>query len=787
MQEYLKTLNDAQREAVVNYEGPSLIVAGAGSGKTRVLTSRIAYMLDKGVSPHSILALTFTNKASREMRERIGSMVSASAARSLWMGTFHSIFARILRSEADKLGYPQSYTIYDASDARNMVKLVIKELELNDEIYKPGQIASRISMAKNNLVTPEAYQANSVLMGEDRNMRIPQFVDIYKLYCRRCRDNGAMDFDDLLLNVNILFRDHPDVLEKYQRQFRYILVDEYQDTNYAQYLIIRRLAEKHAGVCVVGDDAQSIYSFRGAKIENILRFQNDFPSAQVFKLERNYRSTKTIVEAANSVIEKNSKQIRKRSFSEGEQGEKIKVVKAYTDREEASLIASDILTVRSRDKAEFSDIAILYRTNAQSRALEEALRLRSIPYKIYGGFSFYQRKEVKDLLAYVRLVVNPKDDDAFRRVINTPARGMGDVTVGRIADAAASHGLSMWEAVSTLDPAAMELKGAAGKKVSEFSRMIGELSLMRHTCEAYELGLEIATRSGIIGSYKMQQSPEAISALENIEELINSIRVFTDDQQMFSIDADQGMITIDQWMQNVSLLTDMDKENPEDRNKVTLMTVHAAKGLEFDYVYIAGLEENLFPSLMSMNNEEGLEEERRLFYVALTRAKKAALLSFAESRFKWGEMSFSRPSRFLSEIDSCHLDLQFELTEDTEGELKTQRETITRSRENYKERTQGRYEQPQRKSYDNQHNPQKPATPFRPQNTTPLGRAVQQSDSVASSGGYSVGMKVEHAKFGCGDITSIEEFAGDIKITVDFGPVGKKVLLQKFAKLRIIK
>ena len=661
--EYIQKLNDAQREAVVNFRCPSLIVAGAGSGKTRVLTCRIAYMLEQGVAPDTILALTFTNKAAAEMRERIGQLLSPQATRRIWMGTFHSLFSRILRAEADRLGYPSSYTIYDASDARNLVKQIIREMNLSDETYKPGDIAARISLAKNNLITPGAYEANASLQAEDRERRRPQFVDIYKLYVQKCRQNGAMDFDDLLLNTNILFKDFPDVLARYQAQFRYILVDEYQDTNFAQYVIIRRLAEQHSNVCVVGDDAQSIYSFRGAKIENILRFRNDFPDARIFKLEQNYRSTQTIVDAANSIIEKNTKQIRKRSFSTAEQGEKIKVIKAYTDKEEAILIAGDIAsTVREKDLA-YSEIAILYRTNAQSRSLEESLRGRNIPYKIYGGVSFYQRKEIKDLLAYVRLVVNPKDDEAFRRVINTPARGIGDVTVNRIAAAAAERNLSLWEAVSTLSSDDMEMKGAAGKKVTAFAGMIGELSGMRATAEAYELGLEIAVRSGIIGTYKMQQTPEAVSALENIEELINSVRAYTDEQKRIAAESGddaQARVTLDEWLQNVALLTDMDNEKPEERNKVTMMTVHGAKGLEFEYVYVAGLEENLFPSMMSLGNEEGLEEERRLFYVALTRAKRGAVLSFAESRFKWGEMTFCRPSRFLGEIDPKFLDIQFD-------------------------------------------------------------------------------------------------------------------------------
>ena len=821
--EYIQKLNDAQREAVVNFRCPSLIVAGAGSGKTRVLTCRIAYMLEQGVAPDTILALTFTNKAAAEMRERIGQLLSPQATRRIWMGTFHSLFSRILRAEADKLGYPSSYTIYDASDARNLVKQIIREMNLSDETYKPGDIAARISLAKNNLITPGAYEANASLQAEDRERRRPQFVDIYKLYVQKCRQNGAMDFDDLLLNTNILFKDFPDVLARYQAQFRYILVDEYQDTNFAQYVIIRRLAEQHSNVCVVGDDAQSIYSFRGAKIENILRFRNDFPDARIFKLEQNYRSTQTIVDAANSIIEKNTKQIRKRSFSTAEQGEKIKVIKAYTDKEEAILIAGDIAsTVREKDLS-YSEIAILYRTNAQSRSLEESLRGRNIPYKIYGGVSFYQRKEIKDLLAYVRLVVNPKDDEAFRRVINTPARGIGDVTVNRIAAAAAERNLSLWEAVSTLSSDDMEMKGAAGKKVTAFAGMIGELSGMRATAEAYELGLEIAVRSGIIGTYKMQQTPEAVSALENIEELINSVRAYTDEQKRIAAESGddaQARVTLDEWLQNVALLTDMDNEKPEERNKVTMMTVHGAKGLEFEYVYVAGLEENLFPSMMSLGNEEGLEEERRLFYVALTRAKRGAVLSFAESRFKWGEMTFCRPSRFLGEIDPKFLDIQFDADDLSapEGGNDAPVRTAYGGRGGYRKQEAGRkdYTGNARTYYSGREqsrgerssecpaqggfrhaaapvremSPVVPDSRFRSVGSRPqvepeqrIPSAPRPAESAGAGDEFEVGMLVRHDKFGTGRVTQVEEWSGDVKITVEFDGAGRKTLLRRFAKL----
>ena len=821
--EYIQKLNDAQREAVVNFRCPSLIVAGAGSGKTRVLTCRIAYMLEQGVAPDTILALTFTNKAAAEMRERIGQLLSPQATRRIWMGTFHSLFSRILRAEADKLGYPSSYTIYDASDARNLVKQIIREMNLSDETYKPGDIAARISLAKNNLITPGAYEANASLQAEDRERRRPQFVDIYKLYVQKCRQNGAMDFDDLLLNTNILFKDFPDVLARYQAQFRYILVDEYQDTNFAQYVIIRRLAEQHSNVCVVGDDAQSIYSFRGAKIENILRFRNDFPDARIFKLEQNYRSTQTIVDAANSIIEKNTKQIRKRSFSTAEQGEKIKVIKAYTDKEEAILIAGDIAsTVREKDLS-YSEIAILYRTNAQSRSLEESLRGRNIPYKIYGGVSFYQRKEIKDLLAYVRLVVNPKDDEAFRRVINTPARGIGDVTVNRIAAAAAERNLSLWEAVSTLSSDDMEMKGAAGKKVTAFAGMIGELSGMRATAEAYELGLEIAVRSGIIGTYKMQQTPEAVSALENIEELINSVRAYTDEQKRIAAESGddaQARVTLDEWLQNVALLTDMDNEKPEERNKVTMMTVHGAKGLEFEYVYVAGLEENLFPSMMSLGNEEGLEEERRLFYVALTRAKRGAVLSFAESRFKWGEMTFCRPSRFLGEIDPKFLDIQFDADDLSapEGGNDAPVRTAYGGRGGYRKQEAGRKdytgnartyysgreqsrgerlsERPAQGGFRHAAAPVREMSPvvpdsrFRSVGSRPqvepeqrIPSAPRPAESAGAGDEFEVGMLVRHDKFGTGRVTQVEEWSGDVKITVEFDGAGRKTLLRRFAKL----
>lgn len=831
---------------MVNYRSPSLIIAGAGSGKTRVLTCRIAYMIEQGVAPHTILALTFTNKAAREMRERIGSLLGEARSRYIWMGTFHSIFARILRNEADRLGYPASFTIYDTSDAQNVVKACIKELNLNDDDYKPRDILSRISLAKNNLITPQSYEGNTVLVAEDRERRRPQFAELYKLYARKCKENGAMDFDDLLLNINILFRDHPDALARYQEKFRYILVDEYQDTNYAQYIIIRRLAQQHGMVCVVGDDAQSIYSFRGAKIENILRFQNDFPGAQVFKLEQNYRSTQTIVNAANSIISHNKGQLKKECFSAGDVGDKIHVVKAYTDREEAEIVIDRLRTLHRGDGAEWSDMAVLYRTNAQSRVLEEGLRRRDVPYRIFGGFSFYQRKEIKDMMGYVRLVVNPRDDEAFRRIINTPARGIGDKTVLRIAELAADRGVSMWEAIRTPEAAA-ELKTAA-KRVAAFVEMIEALSMERTQKTLYELGHEIAARSGLLSSYRLENTPEAQSAMDNIQELLNSMQTF-DEQRTKEIDEglDLPEATIEEWLQNAALLTDMDK-GEENKNTVTLMTVHSAKGLEFDHVFIVGMEDNLFPGVSAKDNPSEMEEERRLFYVAVTRARKDVTLSYCENRFKWGQLTFNKPSGFLRDIDPQYLDVSCCLDDDEAPETDASAGRFAPrygggygqrrygnadtapgyggrvdSHGSYGSRS-GRYPaRGERYSSGNEVRQVRPAMPDprfrkvgeRPATAAPgaagprlaaAGSAVvpgsASSGAVAArpsglktrpwspSAAYTVGMRVLHARFGVGEVLASEELAGgaDHKVTVRFDDevTGTKTLMAKFAKLQIV-
>ena len=840
----LAGLNPAQRDAVIHYDVPSLIIAGAGSGKTRVLTSRIAYMIEQGVAPERILALTFTNKAAEQMRTRIAQMLPDNRARRIRMGTFHSVFSRILRENAELIGFPQSFTIYEPADSRNLLKTIVRELNLADEKYKPNVLASRISYAKNCLVTPGAYLASANYAAEDRQAQIPEFGNIYNIYCQRCKHNGAMDFDDLLLQTNILLRDHPDVLRRYQEQFEYILVDEYQDTNYAQYIIIRRLSQLHSRVCVVGDDAQSIYSFRGAKIENILSFKKDYPSAKVFKLEQNYRSTRTIVEAANSVIARNHKRMEKHCFSEGAVGEKIRILKAYTDREEAEMVVSDLREKIRETGDRWSDVVILYRTNNQSAVLEDNLRRRGVPYRIYKGSSFYDHKEIKDLLAYIRLVINPRDDEAFRRIVNYPARGIGETTVQRIAQLAAAQGSSMWEAVDALvaEPAADPVQRTIARKVAEFVAMIRALSLARNEKGLYDFGLEIASRSGILAAYRAENSPEATSALDNIEELLNSMQLFKEQRDAEirggERQADEEA-TIEEWLQQVMLMTDMDKDDSEEDDKVTLMTVHSAKGLEYKYVYIVGLEENLFPSQRAAESPDGIEEERRLFYVALTRAKVQATISYAETRFKWGNMEFSRPSCFLREIDPRYVEADF----DTQ-ELRTQRQqepggpsAIDELRRRFDYRfqqqrqgasasrtggvpaggygarggygTSGGFGRPAdgesgaarryaRTAAEgpghvaSQRQTSRPAAsdpalvqPPRPSTAgmRRLGVRPAQSDAPAAAGDYAVGDRVEHATFGVGVIRRIEQLAGDQKLVVAFDNAGEKTLLAKFARL----
>ncbi len=768
MSNYLESLNSAQREAVINTEGASLVIAGAGSGKTRVLTYRIAHLLKNGVPPSAILALTFTNKAAREMKERIANEVGNNVSRHLWMGTFHSIFSRILRAEAATIGYPTTFTIYDTQDSKSLIKSVIKSLNLEDATYKPGIILNRISTAKNNLITPVAYHQNAQLREADQAARIPRAGEIYLEYAKRCKNAGAMDFDDLLLITNILFKNHPETLAKYQQMFRYILVDEYQDTNFSQYLIVKRLAETHHNICVVGDDAQSIYSFRGARIENILNFKNDYPGFATYKLEQNYRSTQVIVDAANSLIAKNKHQLQKTVFSENAKGERIKVLTAMNEHEEGYLVANEIFDHRMQDHDNFSDFAILYRTNAQSRVFEEILRKRNIPYKIYGGLSFYQRKEIKDILSYFRLIINSRDDESFKRILNYPARGIGATTLNKLEDAAGTSGCSIWE-VATY-PEKMLLAGLnAGviKKISNFTQLISKFSSQVATTEAYEMANKIASESGILTELYQDKSPENLSRYENTQELLNAI-------QDFSLTArEEGRPDgLQIFMEDVALLTDQDNDKDIDTDKVTLMTVHSSKGLEFKNVFIVGLEENLFPSGFSGTlTLSELEEERRLFYVALTRSENQAWLSFAQQRFRWGKPEFCNPSRFIGEIDHQFLDVQNirsipqfrnqELREDDSNR--------------HLQRDEAKYTPPRR--------PEIPGQRMQiAKSVLPSGSEPFQSDSPDK---IKSGMFVEHERFGRGKVLNIEGKMPDLKAKVFFPNAGEKNLLLKFAKLKI--
>jgi DNA helicase-2/ATP-dependent DNA helicase PcrA len=766
---YLEELNDAQRAAVLHTDGPALVIAGAGSGKTRVLTYRIARLLESGVPAHSILALTFTNKAAAEMKERIGLLVGEKEAKALWMGTFHSIFARILRKEGSRMGYSSNFTIYDSADSKSMIRGIIKELQLDDETYKPNDVASRISSAKNNLVTPNAYFENSEITRQDAANNKPRIADIYRLYAGRCKKADAMDFDDLLLNTNILFRDSKEALEHYQKRFKYILVDEYQDTNYSQYLIVQRLAAHHKNVCVVGDDAQSIYSFRGARIENILNFRNDYPGYKLFKLEQNYRSTQTIVNAANSIISKNKGQIQKSVWSAQEEGDKIRIYKALTDQEEGFLVAADIHSLRFAHQAVWSGIAILYRTNAQSRIFEESLRKKNIPYKIYGGLSFYQRKEIKDLLAYYRLIVNPNDQEAFLRVVNYPGRGIGDTTLEKLQNHANGCGLSLWQVVLSEELLLLDINKGLQAKLRGFAALILGFQKMLADTDAWELAMHVAEQSGIFTDLKKDKTPEGISRSENIQELLNSIKEYSDAAE------DEETPTLEGFLQNVALLTDQDSEKSEDREKVTLMTVHAAKGLEFDYVYVVGMEDELFPSQRAAVSVHELEEERRLFYVALTRARKQAVLSWSQTRYRWGTLVSGTASRFIREIDNKYLENP--AGEEVENHPE---EYVPRGRNLF---TPARKATPPGNAVPPPPQPQRrlvniKAVPSRQAPTGPV-PAVDPSS-------FRVGCVVEHEKFGRGTIAALEGDFPNTKATVDFEQGGRKQLLLKFARLNII-
>lgn len=753
---YLDDLNEPQKQAVINTEGPALVIAGAGAGKTRVLTYRIAHLLNNGVPAGNILALTFTNKAAGEMKERISKIAGSEICRYLWMGTFHSIFARILRKEGDRLGYKSNYTIYDTSDSRSLIRSIIRELSLDDNIYKPGVIASRISNAKNNLITANMYAADATMQEYDKSCKMPLLADIYKIYASRSFKANAMDFDDLLLNTNILFRDFPDVLDLYREKFSYILVDEYQDTNYSQFLIVKKLSTLNHNLCVVGDDAQSIYSFRGARIENILEFKNIYPDYKLYKLEQNYRSTQTIVNAANSIIANNEGQIFKNVFSRNETGEKITVLQAMTDIEEGFNVASDIFEKKYSQQLSWSDFAILYRTNAQSRIFEETLRKKNIPYKIYGGLSFYERKEIKDILAYFRMVINPMDEEALKRSVNYPKRGIGDTTVEKIFELAAATELPAWNILSEAENYSGHFNSGTIRKLSAFAGVIKTLALNADKDDAYSKAREIAAGSGIIKELREGKLPEEISRYENMEELLNAIKIFTE-----ASETNGEPSTLEAYMANVALLTDQDNEKQEDRNKVTMMTMHSAKGLEFKHVYIVGMEDTLFPSPMSNGSSKELEEERRLFYVALTRAGKQATFSYARNRYKWGNLERCNPSRFLREVNP-----EFLYYPQADGKPS---KTVTGS--------SGR---PVRFHEDK--------LPYRLRSGL---KRVNKNDSpeAASSDGialseFSEGDTVSHERFGKGLIISIEGEAPNNTATVDFGNEGKKKLLLRFAKLR---
>lgn len=796
----LEGLNAAQAEAVQCTEGPSLIIAGAGSGKTKVLTCRIAYLIENGAAPSQVLALTFTKKAAGEMKERIAALIGEKRARWIWMGTFHSVFIRFLREYAELLGYPQQFTIYDQSDSRSVVKQCIKELELDDKVYKPVNVLNRISMAKNSLVTVNGYKANPELAEEDRMARKPRTADIYALYSQKCKEAGAMDFDDILLNTNILFRDHPEALENIASRFTHILVDEYQDTNYAQYLILRKLAAKHRNISVVGDDSQSIYSFRGARIENILRFQKDYTEAKVFRLEQNYRSTQTIVNAANSLIAKNEHRLKKECFSKADIGEKVHLLKAFTDQEEAYLTASAIVERIYADKAQYSDFAILYRTNAQSRSFEESLRRKNLPYRIYGGHSFYEREEIKDLIAYFKLVVNPQDNEAFRRIINKPARGIGDTTIEHLSAAANAAGCALLQAVELPAEklAAAGLRDAAVHKLQDFANLMRPLIAKSTTEDAFNLALEVGNASGYLVSLKADSDPETQARYENTEELFNGLKQYVEEEtEMRRELADDNpeeagsTVTLSDYLENISLLSEAEKDDLTDgsdnANRITLMTVHAAKGLEFPYVFVAGMEENLFPSENMNGSLSEIEEERRLFYVAITRAEKAVTLSYARSRMKWGKTESNPPSRFLREIDSRYIDgeIEDEGPKSISGGFGQQSIStgFERSGRPVYVRNAAASQRPAQRQ--DQRPVQQPARPSAPTFTRTVQHAPDPNFKPDPISELRPGQRVEHDRFGFGTILSFEDQGANMKAVVKFDEAGQKTLLLKFAKLRI--
>ena len=758
----LKELNEGQRAAVEYCGGPQLVIAGAGSGKTRVLTYKIAYLLEQGMAPWNILALTFTNKAAREMKERIGRLVGQERALRLQMGTFHSVFARILRAESEHIGFGSNFTIYDQSDARSLVKSIIKEMQLDEKVYKYTSVADRISMAKNHLLLPQQYAVSS-WAADDAQHKLPFVTQIYQRYMDRCRQANAMDFDDLLAHTFIMLRDHKDIRQKYVDRFQYVLVDEYQDTNYAQQEIVLLLTQGHGRVCVVGDDAQSIYSFRGANIDNILNFQKMYTGSKLYKLEQNYRSTQFIVQAANSLIRKNERQIHKEVFSENEEGERLTLKPAYSDKEEAMIVCNDIKRICRQEKAKYSDFAILYRTNAQSRSVEEQMRKDGIPYRIYGGLSFYQRKEIKDVIAYFRVVANPDDEEALRRIINYPARGIGDTTVGKIVETANRHGVSLWRVIR--QPIVFDLQLAQGtlKKLEAFKLLVEGWASRISVEDAYELGHSIIMESGISKEIYSSSNPEDLSRQENLEEFLGGMQDFVESRKEEDREQEVGL---GDFLQEVALLTDLDSEGDEDQAKVSLMTIHAAKGLEFPTVFVVGLEENIFPSPMSTNSMRELEEERRLLYVAITRAEKHCFLTCAQNRFRYGRMEYDTPSRFIRDFDSRLLKIEGSAP----GIPVAQRSSYSDKRSVYQ-------------------NPRPVATQFvadpKPR-LVPLRHETPRAQSSIGDIGLKEGNMIEHQRFGKGTVIKIEGTGENTKATVDFKNAGTKQLLLKFAKYKII-
>ena len=788
MIDYQSELNPSQCNAVLYTDGDCMVIAGAGSGKTRVLTYRIAHLLEDGVEPWAILALTFTNKAAGEMKQRIAMRVGENRARYLWMGTFHSIFSRILRSESERIGYSSNFTIYDQTDSQNLIKSIIKEMQLDDKTYKPSVVQNRISNAKNRLMTASAYIQNADCYKFDQFKRIPMVGKIFERYEQRCRHSDAMDFDDLLLNTFILFRDNPDVMERYGTSFKHILVDEYQDTNHAQHCIVWQLTRHGAKVCVVGDDAQSIYSFRGANLDNMLKFSKLYPDSRLFKLEQNYRSTQVIVEAAGSLICKNHAQIKKNVFSENEQGDKIKVLCAHSDLEESEMAVNRLLDLHTFKDVPWREMAVLYRTNAQSRPLEEALRKRGLPYKIYGGLSFYQRKEIKDLIAYFRMCVNPNDEEAFKRTINNPPRGIGQTTVGKIQSAAIDNGVSMWRVICAPASYSLEVNSGTATKLAGYRSMMESFMADVTGNDAHQQAQRIANETGIMSELHADTTVEGMSRLQNVEELLSNIAQFCKDRME---EGNEHCLLTD-YLSEVSLMTDQDNETDEDLEKVTLMTVHAAKGLEFDAVFIVGLEENLFPSDMSGDDERQIEEERRLMYVAMTRARKYLTLLFATTRFKYGNVEFCTPSRFLKEIDSRYLNMPSQgIKASWSSNNESMGSTLSGSSHNEPFDRKPFFES-KRTIPANSFQPKPKIEPKPAPKPWQHGKfqVVTESmlkDAAPSSTVLHEGNVIEHERFGIGTVISVEGNGGDTKAVIRFLNLGEKTLLLKFARYKILK